>query len=355
MTDQKFTELLSEKLSGEISPGDDQVFMQMLADNEVYRNEYEALSVYFNAAEEPDDQIRVRFEKIKERILPLGVETIPEPAVERVSRPLNFWYRAAAVFMLGICAFAAYRFLGKERGAGDGTTIVWNKMISTGKNRSLVLKDGTKVTLNKGTEIKYAATFKGETRDVYLTGEAFFDVAEDHAHPFIVHTKTINVKVLGTAFDVKSYADEPFTETTLLRGKIDITLNNGSGKHTLLSPQQKFTLKHAADPAPEQLNDDAARVSVMTYYRDGGSDAVLETSWMKGQLLFRNEAFSLLSLRMARWYGVNFVFKTEGLEAVEFTGQFEKESLPQALSALQLITPFDYKIQGKTVYLYPAK
>ncbi|MET4138997.1 FecR family protein [Pedobacter sp. UYP1] len=355
MTDQKFTELLSEKLSGEISADDDQGFMAMLAANEDYRREYESLSAYFQRKEQPYENIDILFQQIKERINVVGSNPKPifKPASEK--RSFKQWYRIAAIFIFGLCTFFAYQFFKATNVAGPPATMAWKKSATPGRQTStILLADGSKVTLNAASEVKYPASFKGKTREVYLTGEAFFDVAKDHQHPFIVHTKNISVKVLGTAFDVKSYPDESATETTLLRGKVEITLNKRPEKHILLNPAEKFTLKQAADPSIEHLNGDIYSITPMTYYKDD-KNAILETSWMNNKLLFRNETFAELSLRLSRWYGVDFVFKSDKLKDYKFTGEFEKESLSEALKALQFITPFEYKIQGKTIYLYPVK
>jgi transmembrane sensor len=354
MTDQKFTELLSEKLSGEISADDDQSFMAMLAENEDYRREYESLNTYFQQQDRPYDNIDVIFQQIKERINVVGAQ--PKPIFG--SKPANSfkqWYRIAAIFIFGLCTLFAYQFFKVNDHADKNTTIVWKKTYTPGRQTStIVLADGSKVTLNAASEIKYPASFNGQTREVYLSGEAFFDVAKDHQHPFIVHTKNISIKVLGTAFDVKSYNDEHATETTLLRGKVEITLNKRPAKHILLSPAEKFTLIHAADSSAEHLNGDIYSITPMTYYKDD-KNVILETSWMNNKILFRNETFSQLSLRLSRWYGVNFIFESAQLKDAKFTGEFEKESLSEALKALQSITPFGYKIQGKTIYLYALK
>lgn len=355
MTDQKFTELLSEKLSGEISADDDQGFMEMLAANEDYRREYESLSAYFQRKEQPYENIDIVFQQIKERINVVGSNPKPIFTPAPVKRSFQQWYRIAAIFIFGLCTFFAYQFFKAKDAANLPATMAWKKSYTPGRQTSTVLlADGSKVTLNAASEIKYPASFNGQTREVYLTGEAFFDVAKDHQHPFIVHTKNISIKVLGTAFDVKSYPDESATETTLLRGKVEITLNKRPEKHILLSPAEKFTLKHAAESGAGSLNEDIYSITPMTYYKDD-KDAILETSWMNNKLLFKNETFSLLSLRLSRWYGVDFVFKSDKLKDYKFTGEFEKENLAEALKALQFIAPFEYKIEGKTIYLYPVK
>ncbi|MGY0040046.1 FecR family protein [Pedobacter sp. NJ-S-72] len=310
---------------------------------------------YFQQQDRPYDNIDGIFQQIKERINVVGAQPKLIFSSKPSAQPFKQWYRIAAIFVFGLCTFFAYQFFEAKNIADTGTAIAWKKTNTPGRQTStVVLADGSKVTLNAESEIKYPDTFNGLTREVYLSGEAFFDVAKDHQHPFIVHTKNISIKVLGTAFDVKSYPEEHLTETTLLRGKVEITLNNRPAKHILLSPAEKFTLIHAADSSVEHLNGDIYSITPISYYNND-KNTILETSWMNNKILFRNETFSLLSLRLSRWYGVNFIFESDKLKNAKFTGEFEKESLSEALKALQAITPFEYKIQGKTIYLYAVK
>ncbi|WP_367865350.1 FecR family protein [Pedobacter sp. WC2423] len=355
MTDHKFTELLSEKLSGEISADDDQDFMAMLAENEDYKYEYESLNTYFQQQDLPYENIDIIFNQIKERINIVG--PVHKPIFNSRSAIQRFrqWYSIAAIFLFGLCTFLVYQFFNANTQADKGTPIAWKKTYTpTRQTTALVLADGSKVTLNAKSEIKYPISFKGRTREVYLSGEAFFEVEKDHRHPFIVHTKNISIKVLGTTFDVKSYNDEHATETTLLTGKVEITLNKRPGKHILLNPTDKFILLHAVDNSMKHLNGDIYSIKPMTYYKDD-KNTILETSWMSNRLLFRNETFFLLSQRLSRWYDVTFVFESDKLKDAKFTGEFERETLPEALKALQVVTPFEYKIQGKTIYLYVVK
>src|SRR5690606_11338540 len=109
-------------------------------------------------------------------------------------------------------------------------------------DRSLtVLDDGTQVWLNANSTLRFATDFvAGNTREVFLDGEAFFDVVEDKSKPFIVHASGVSVEVLGTAFNVLSYDDDGVVETTLVRGKIDIVPNGGdSNSHLTLLPNQR--------------------------------------------------------------------------------------------------------------------
>jgi transmembrane sensor len=111
-----------------------------------------------------------------------------------------------------------------------------------GSKSHIVLPDGTNVWLNADSKIIYPGNFQGETREVSLVGEAFFDVVKNVNKPFIIHTGTMDVKVLGTAFNVRSYPGEMTTEASLLRGLIEVTLNGTEKKKILLKPNEKLTV-----------------------------------------------------------------------------------------------------------------
>jgi transmembrane sensor len=354
MTDQRFTELLSKKLSNEISAEDDQEFLSMLRENEDYRLEYESLNGYFQNDDEPYEHAGVLFEKIKERISHPGTADTAVIPLVPAKRSLRLWYRVAAVLAFCICTFTAYRvFLPKDNTGQQSLAGTRKKLTSNGRQKSAVtLSDGTRVTLNAESQLWYPSSFKGVNREVYLTGEGFFDVAKDHQHPFIVHTQKMDIRVLGTAFDVKSYQNEQSTEATLLRGRIQITLNSSPKTPIFLNPSEKFTLTHSAGSSAEKPAAPVYSISSLTYLNPDNKNVIIETSWMDNKLAFKNERFDKISLLIERWYGVNFVFRSDEIRNYKFTGQFEKESLPEALKALQFIAAFRYEIKGKTIYLY---
>lgn len=336
MTDQRFTELLGKKLADEISMEEHKEFMLLLEGNAAYRQEYESLSSYFQSDEVEEEDAMPLFEKIKARI------ENPESLEIPVSKNrFGNWYRIAAVLALCICSFGGYQLYTKKISSQAESVLVWKEINTPSRLTSkITLADGTIVTLNSETQLKYPAEFKGDHREVYLSGEAFFDVKKDAEHPFIIHTEKINIKVLGTTFDVKAYKNDPHTEATLITGAIQVSMNDLPEKQILLKPSEKFSLQHQAKNAA-----DSPLYSIIPL-----NDT--ETSWMNHKLVFKNETFDLLANSLSRWYGLQIVFKDESLKNSRFTGFFEKENISQALKALQLIEPFRYKIQDKTVYIY---
>ena len=336
MTDQRFTELLGKKLADEISMEEHKEFMLLLEGNAAYKHEYESLSSYFQSEATEEEEAMPLFEKIKARIENPEAVEIPVS-----NNRFGNWYRIAAILALCICSFGGYQFYNKRISSQTESVLVWKEINTPSRLTSkITLADGTVVTLNSETQLKYPTAFKGDHREVYLNGEAFFDVKKDAQHPFIVHTEKINIKVLGTTFDLKAYKTDSHTEATLITGAIQVSMKDLPEKQILLKPTEKFSLQHQAQNAT-----DAPLYSIIPLNET-------ETSWMNHKLVFKNETFDILANSLSRWYGLQIVFKNESLKNSRFTGFFEKENISQALKALQLIEPFRYKIQDKTVYIY---
>lgn len=341
MTHQKFTELLSKQLSGEISPEEYQEFNELMKENAAYRDEYNSLSAYF--AEEPAPYAHADdlFDRIKAQILEQ-----PEEATQK-SKSFGLWPRIAAALAFAMIAFALYQYTFNKPGQRPDTS--WKALRTPSRLKSnLVLADGTKVMLNAETQLRYPEGFKGNTREVYLNGEAYFDVATDQEHPFIIHTDKIDIKVLGTAFDVKAYQQDAAVETTLIRGAVAISMK-GLNQTVTLKPNEKFSMENL--PGTNTTNP-KYQVSKLNLYNPADSSAVVETSWTANKLVFKNQPFHELANNLSRWYGVKIVFKKESLKNAQFTGQFEKENINDVFRALQLIEAFNYSMQGKTVYIY---
>jgi ferric-dicitrate binding protein FerR (iron transport regulator) len=202
-----------------------------------------------------------------------------------------------------------------------------NEVISpAGQISELVLSDGTKIWLNAGSRISYPSSFSSHQRAVYLTGEAFFEVKEDRKTPFIVNTKTVDIKVLGTSFNVDAYEESQF-KTTLVEGKVEI--QNKSGKKiTEMSPGQlaMYDLDH--------------RKIILSEV-----DTRFYSSWKEGKMTFFNEPLEEIAIKLERWYNVKITFDGQGIKSLRYSGTFLKyKPLEQVLQIITLSSPVDYKI-----------
>lgn len=271
---------------------------------------------------------------------------------ERPKKYIRFWWAAAAASIL------IFWLLFQNN--NEVSTKLVNNSVSTkpGFKATINLPDGSKVWLNGDSKLTYDGDFDGKIREVYLSGEAFFDIAKDENRPFIIQTKTINLKVLGTSFNVRSYDEDKETETSLVRGSVEITLNNNPDKKIVLKPGEKLLVKNALidslikKSSPESGIEDEpiAVLTSMHYY--GKDSSTVETSWTKSQLVFDNERLDKIALNMERWFKVKIIIKDENLKRDKFTLPInEEDELGDVLEALKTAENLHYSIKNNEVVI----
>ena len=229
--------------------------------------------------------------------------------------------------------------LGQQKGneivysdAEVGDELVYNTLkVPFGKKFELSLSDGTKAFLNAGSSLKYPVKFlRNQDRNVYITGEAFLEVAKDTKRPFIVNTEKMNVRVLGTKFNVSSYPEDDNSEVVLVEGAVSLYMANADydpSKEVLLKPGYKGSLS--------KKRNEISKDSVITS---------LYTSWMKGELIFRNMSFSNIIKKLERHYNVVIVNNNTELAAKKFNANFGEASLERVLQELQANYGVEYTI-----------
>ena len=176
-------------------------------------------------------------------------------------------------------------------------------IIPKGGEYQVVLADGTKVWLNSASRLIYPQSFMGKERRVVLSGEAFFDVTHDAERPFVVETSRMNVKVLGTRFNVNDYDDNEEVSTTLVNGSVEI----------ISGDQQAFRLVPGEQAYGKENELEKREVNVRLY-----------TSWIDGKFLFNNTELEEIAKQISRWYDVEIFFSSESVKKVRFTGAIVK-------------------------------
>jgi len=228
-----------------------------------------------------------------------------------------------------------------------------------GSKSKIQLPDGTQVWLNADSRLTYDENFKGPIREVHLTGEAYFDVAKDKEHPFIIHTQAIDLKVLGTAFNVRSYANEKQTEASLIHGSLEITLHNNPGKKIILKPNEKLVVQNnqfitAENKQAEAVSEEDGPMMVLSKVHFQKEDSTAsEILWVKNKLAFDNESLEAVALKIERWYDVTVTITDEKLKQTAYSGVFEDESLQEVMEALRLTGNFKYTINKREVIIKP--
>ena len=227
-----------------------------------------------------------------------------------------------------------------------------------GSRTRINLPDGSIVWLNAGSKLVYDKNFDRELREVTLTGEAYFDVAKNEQKPFVIHAGKMNIKVLGTLFNVKSYPGENTSEASLIRGSIEVTIKDRPSEKIILKPNEKITLSN--DPAQTNTNTNVSApeknepiVAISRLNYEKKDSTYIETSWVENKLIFRNESFKDLAVKLERWYGVTIHFDNEEAEQLRFNGSFIRiESIHQAMEALKITGDFKYNIKDSIIRIY---
>ncbi len=213
------------------------------------------------------------------------------------------------------------------------TSALAYNVVSTprGGQFTLVLPDGTKVWLNAASSLKFPVAFHGKKRQVELVGEAYFEVAEDKKHPFIIGVRETAIEVLGTHFNVSAYQDEKSVKTTLLSGSVKV---KGPGWRKVLVPGQ-------------QADVTDGRVDIYDV------DAKHSVAWKDGLFRFDGDTIEGILLKISRWYNVEIVYETQPSE-LQLTGIVSKfENVSEVLKMLELTGIVHFKIEGRRIIVLP--
>ncbi|ETZ22426.1 FecR family protein [Pedobacter sp. V48] len=238
-------------------------------------------------------------------------------------------------------------YMSSESGESQGGGDVFNTVMTPrGGQYQVGLPDGTKVWLNAQSSIKFSANLATQnSRNVELTGEAYFEVAkriqqqegpgEAKRVPFIVTTPNQTIEVLGTRFNINSYFDEPIARTTLLQGKLKVSKNN-AGNAVLLKPGQESAIGHS---------NDAIKVSAV--------DADEAIAWKNGDFAFNNENLGSIMRKLSRWYNVDVEFSDERKKAVIFGGYIPRSSsISKVLKMLEMTDLVKFTIENNKVIVH---
>jgi ferric-dicitrate binding protein FerR (iron transport regulator) len=316
--------------------------------NECTAEEKDALESWYNgfqsrhALEAPDAAPRLEliYQGMVEQLRQEG-----EWQEAPVRRMRGRWWQAAAAVLLVALAGGAWLLF---RPAPTVTALT-----QAGQRTRLTLPDGTAVWLNVSSRLEYGKSMRKGAREVYLQGEAYFEVEQQAGRPFVIHTRDVNVQVLGTTFNLRAYPEDSTLETTLVEGKVAVNLN-AAAKRRLLEPGQKLTLtRKPAGAATVGGQEDWGLFSaeVERVEHNAADSSMSETNWRNDRLQFKNKSFSELATIMERWYNKRIVIRDPSLNDNRFAGEFRNEDITQALRALQLTADFTYEIKGDTVYI----
>ena len=219
---------------------------------------------------------------------------------------------------------------------GKDTSSVEEEVYNTirvprGAEFNVTLDDGTKVWLNSESSIRFPVAFLGEERRIWVSGEVFAEVAEDAGRPFIMNTGKIDIKVLGTKFNVRAYSDEECIMTTLVEGAVQV--DDSSGEVAVLSPSEQLVYDKASG------RNDVRKV-----------DVELFVSWQDGVYLFESQRLEDIMTLISKWYDVEVFYQNAGVKDIIFSGRLKRyENAETLLNVFESLGGVRFTVQGKTV------
>lgn len=371
MTADRIWYIVGKKLSGEASTDELGELEKLLRDHPDLHYSIQNITDLWRLKKKPDQtEALAALQKYLLRLGETGVQiplhpesTYPATAEKGSIKSARLAVKSA---LLGITALliiflAAYYFIYQDRTGATKNDLMAQQNAAApkneiatqpGKHSKTILPDGSTVWLNAGSKLTYHKNFNTATREVELSGEAYFDVKKDEHHPFIIHTSAMRIKVLGTAFNVKSYPGDKSSETSLIRGSIEVTMNNRPQEKIILRPSEKLVVmnheeikKDTGEAKPESLS--TITLSRINYVP--ADSMIMETSWLDNRLIFRNKLFAELAVELERKYGMSFRFENENAKQLMFDVNFKNETIHQVLHALQLANPFNYHIENNVI------
>ncbi len=236
-----------------------------------------------------------------------------------------------------------------------------------GEKGQVTLSDGTVVWLNSGTTLKYPTNYDGENRQVFLEGEGYFDVKKDPEHPFLVHAGGLNIKALGTEFNVTCYNEDDEINTTLIEGEVRIVgsseillkkeinlkpnesanFSKNKNKVTLTKVQEQEILPIEENLGLKPVSDDLKKIEKIVPHIES------ITSWKYNQLIFDHETLPEMVKKMERWYGLKIILKGDINNNDIYSGKFiYNEPIDQVLDILSRTTNIKYDIKKKIVTIW---
>lgn len=340
MSDQQLIGLLEKYLQGKSTEEERNAL-------EAWYEAYRSVNIPGSADPRPD--LQQMYHDITGRLKTEGEWVEPQPVNIRPFKQRN-WLVAAAVLLLVVTG-GLWMLLPRSNSELALDT-------KDGVRRKVQLDDGTQVWLNVSSHLTYPDNISSGKRDVYLEGEAFFEVAPKETHPFTIHTEEVNVQVLGTRFNVKAYKADESMETTLVEGRVAVSLSGHADKKLVLTPGEKLIIRKkettAVPPAANArvLDWGTVLAIVETITPTAPGREASELVWMDDRLEFRDKSFAELATLMSRWYNRKIIITDTFPADYRFKGTFKKESVTDVLKALQVTADFNFTIKGDSIFIH---
>lgn len=368
---EKIEDIITRLLTNEATTEDEHTLIRWLEDNDDNIAEYTSREKLWNAIEIAFNRRKydpgAAFNKFKEKTgTHEGKKVRCKPAFKRMIRNSLRW-AAIGLILIAMGSFGTYFIINYSGIYGKKH---YEVSVPTGSRSNITLADGTTVWLNAESKLTYTGTFDHNNRTVYLEGEGYFNVKKDKKNPFTVITSQLEIVAVGTSFNVKSYEEEGIIQTTLVSGTVIVNRNEFKAleRGLVLEPNQQITYfkesgemaftieadtetESSADQINEETQEGPVRTKQPKIILSKGIDPEVFTSWKDNRLIFDDEPFESIAVKLERRYGARIIIEDEDIKNKKFKGRFDEITIEQALSALKFASPFEYYIKQDTIFI----
>ncbi|XOV93372.1 MAG: FecR family protein [Bacteroidota bacterium] len=326
--------LINKYLSNNLTVGESEKLKEWLQEDDRNRVEFENIVAHLKHSDSEFDALR---EKIYNKVVttPAGIKTIGSQDQDIKNKKVRFVIQVAAVIsILLVSIFVLIRTDSSDEKViiSQIETTFIEKEALPGQKLTINLPDGTSVKLNSGSKLIYPKVFNTNERRVELEGEAFFDVVPNKEMPFRIETNTLNIKVVGTSFNVRSYHDDVISKIGVKSGTVMVSTLSGDNE-VVLQPSQMALYSNTSQSISKE--------NILFNYAVFG--------WMDKELVFNETSFDQVLVEISRWYGVNFEIVGEFTSEQRLTSLYKNPTLESVLTSLSLVYDYNFEIHDKTV------
>lgn len=312
-------ELIFGYFAGILSPEEEQELTLWLQADESHRKQYSdeadlwAMAHVPRFANQKQTNFETHFQHIKKEQSRFSI---------LYRKPMNSLLKVAAALILLLATGTTAYLVGTHYASSPQTIALFKTTAPLGAKSKVVLPDGSVVWINSGSSLSYTSNFNSSVREVSLVGEAYFEVTHNPSKPFVVKANSLDVKVLGTHFNVKAYQNEETVDVSLISGKVNVHLNSQATHNAdvILRPNHMLS-----------FNKDNGKVEVANIK---GTDA---NAWINGMLTFTKQPFVNIAKDLERKYNIRLVIQSKNLQREIFSGSFASNySLEQILDEIDV-------------------
>ncbi len=332
MNKKNFIELCTKYLSKEASLDEKKILEELILDSE-YNTLFTWLSVRWNQDKTSDISFNLQegvdelYGKIKKQDPSFNWNNRRKKKSSHYLSPLKIAASIALFVLLSTASLYVASFFEKH----EQVIVMSEKVTKAGQKSVLTLFDGTKIYLNANSKLKYPTHFGKTSREVFLEGEAYFEVVHKDKKPFIVHSSNISVSVLGTKFNIKAFADENDIKVSLVDGKVKVSndLTVIGEKYLYLKPHEQFV--YSKD----------SKHSVIQQF-----ETIKVIGWKDNTYIFNNEPLLNVLKKLERAFAVDFKL-ADKKKNIKLTADFKNESFWTVVNTIKSVTKLDYNLKLK--------